>query len=199
MMPAAWESSELQWYADIVAHCSGQTRDAPAVSAVLKLDASPLEECLFMRGEDAWDGRFEDLASLLWSHDRHGRWFAKVERRTVWLQARLARLRYRRDPRRAPNQRASKRDLNEVVSHLCGNCNCLRLQHIRYQSRSDDARDRAHHRAYGSGIRPDVLARITPKPLQTNPDFTDLPEREMTPRSISRAPRLRVPIDCATP
>ena len=199
VMPAAWTASELQWYADFVVHCSGQRSDAPAVSAVLELDALPLEECLFMRGDAELDGRFEDSASQLWSQDRHGRWFAKINRRMVWLQCKLAQLRYRRAPRRVPKQRGPKRVINEVVSHICGNCNCIRLQHIRYQSKSDDARDRAHHRAHGCGIRPDVLARIAPKPLQTNPDSTDFPEREMTPRSISRAPRLRAPITHATP
>ena len=199
MMPAAWRAAELQWYGDMVAHCSGQSRDAPAMSAVLELDALPLEECVLMRGEDHLDGRFEDSASQLWSHDRHGRWFAKVQRRTVWLQARLAQLRYRRAPRCAPKQRAPKRALNEVVSHICGNCGCIRLQHIRYQSKSDDARDRAHHRAHGCGIRPDVLARIAPKSLQTIPDFTELPEREITPRSTSLARRLRAPIAHNTP
>ena len=191
LMPAAWEAPELQWYADFVAHCQGQSRDPPDVSAVLRLDAAPLDECLFMHGTDDLDGRFEDSASLLWSHDRHGRWFAKVERQTVWLQAKLAQLRYRRAPRRAHNQQNFERDSIEVVSHICGNCDCIRLQHIRYQSKSEDARDRAHHRAHGSSIRPDLLAQLTPKCPPADPNFTDLPEREITPRLTSFARRLR--------
>ena len=198
MMPAALTAEELQWYADFVAHCNGQDRAATAaspLSAVQELDAQPLNECLLMHGLDHLDGRFRDSTSQLWSHDQYGRWFTKVDQKMVWLQSKLAELRYRRGPRRAKKTRASKSDLSECVSHICGNCGCIRLQHIRYQSKSEDALDRAHHSAPGSGIRPDLLAQITPKPIQNSSDFSDLPAREITPRLTSQARRLRARID----
>ena len=143
LMPSAWKAADLLWYADFVAHSTNKSRDAPAedrVSAVLQLDAQPLDQCLLMRGLDALDGRYEDSASQLWSHDRYGRWFAKKASKTVWLQAKVAGLRYGRGPRRGLKQHGPKRSSNEFISHICGNCNCIRLQHIRYQSKSEDAR-----------------------------------------------------------
>ena len=59
-----------------------------------QLAAMPLDECVQMRGKASLQGRFKDSADLLWSHDRHGRWFAKINGKTVWLGRKLARLRY---------------------------------------------------------------------------------------------------------
>ena len=119
LMPAAWTTAELQWYADFVAQCRGQSRDPPDTAAVFELDAEPPEQCLLMFGDDDLDGRFEDSSSQLWSQDLHGRWFAKVDQKMVWLQCKLAQLRYRRAPRRASKKSGLKRDHSEVVSHLC--------------------------------------------------------------------------------
>ena len=197
LKPAAWQAADLLWYADFIAHCTGQTRDPPDASAVLELDAQPFEQCLRMTGDDDLDGRFEDSASQLWSNDRHGRWFAKIDKKMAWLQGTLAQLRYARGPRTVQRRGETKSAAIEVVSHICGNCDCIRLQHIRYQPKSEDTRDRAHHRVHGSGIRPDLLARLTPKRPSTDPDFTDLPEREIAPRSTARARRLRARITYA--
>ena len=195
VMPAAWAAAEIDWYADIVAHCQGRSRDTPAAVAVLELDAQPPDECLLMRGDASLDGRFEDSTSLLWSHDRYGRWFAKIDGKMVWLQAKLGGLRYRRAPRRAEKGTDKSRASTEVISHICGNCSCIRLQHIRYQSKGDDCRDRAHHRARGSGLRPEVRAQLTADTPAATTNFTNLPEREISPRSVSLARRLRARTD----
>ena len=191
VMPAAWTAAEIAWYADIIAHCQGRSRESAAVSTVLELDEKPLDECLLMLGDAALDGRLEDSASQLWSHDRYGRWFAKVDGKMVWLQAKLGELRYRRAPRRAQNFADKDRGFAEVVSHICGNCSCIRLQHIRYQSKSEDCRDRAHHRAHGGGLRAGTRALLTANPPDSSADSADSPKREISPRSATLARKVR--------
>ena len=109
---AAERAAEQRWYADLVVQCTApkQSRTAIDVSAVLgQLEAMPFIQCVLMRGKRTLDGRLEDADHLLWSHDRHGRWFAKINGQTVWLGCKLARLRHGRTP--VPS------DLK--ASHLC--------------------------------------------------------------------------------
>ena len=152
-VPAAWTASQQRWYAAFVLQCSAISSDemdaqidVPAVLAALAI--KPVDECLLMVGDAHLDGRYEDTDRQMWSDDQHGRWFKTVGRKVVWLHRVLARQIYGRGPTDG-----------EVTSHICGNCGCLRLQHIRYQSKQDDVRDKHHHRKHGtSTIRPDSLA-----------------------------------------
>lgn len=150
--PAAWDIDQQRWYASLVAHCHGfeRHRDEPDPQAVLAdLSALPASECLQMVGDAALDGRVEDCNGRLWSTDRNGRWFATVDRKIVWLQLDLIRT--------ACGQKPSGGGL---VSHRCGICGCIRVQHLRVQSSSDDARDRHYHRARGAGqMRPDHVPK----------------------------------------
>ena len=159
--PAAWEADQQRWYLSLVAHCHDvqgvhNVPDMPNVLAALS--AWPLTECLYMVGDPEFEGRVEDINHQLWSEDQKGRWFATVQRKKVWLQRELVRIGYGHLPR-----------ADEVVSHICGNCGCIRSQHLRIQSRSEDARDRVHHRAHGTGQirctkRPPNSPVTAPKP-----------------------------------
>lgn len=150
--PAAWGAEQQRWYASLVAQCHevDNTADVPTVLAAAS--AEPMTECLVMVGDAHLDGRVEDCDGQLWSDDMNGRWFATVERKKVWLQLELVRIAYGRLPRK-----------DERTSHLCGRCGCIRVQHLRIQSRSEDASDRWYHRAHGPGkIRPTKRAAESP-------------------------------------
>ena len=155
--PAAWGAQQQRWYASLVAQCDGidgidSTAAVPTVLATAS--AKPITECLFMVGDAHLDDRVEDSDGQLWSADRNGRWFTTVKRKKVWLQRQLVWIGYGRLPRG-----------NECVSHICGNCSCIRAQHLRIQSRSEDASDRVYHRAGKRGqIRPREHALESPVP-----------------------------------
>ena len=139
--PAAWTAEQQRWYASLVAHCNGFSSMSDDPKTVLsEVGAKPFSECLHMVGDADLEGRVEDSDGRLWSTDQNGRWFATVDRKVVWLQRELVRIGYGHLPRGG-----------DVVSHICGNCDCMRVQHLRVQSRSEDARDRVHHRAQGAG------------------------------------------------
>ena len=123
--PAAWTAKEQRWYAELLVQCMApkQSRATVDVPRVLgQLAAMPLDECVLMRGKATLQGRFKDSDRVLWSHDRHGRWFAKIKGQKVWLGRKLAALRYGRAP--IPS------DLK--ACHNCGNCDCVRWQHVRF-------------------------------------------------------------------
>ena len=166
--PAAMSAAEQRWYADFVMHCMEATDATDAAAVLASLDKRPFNECLHMRGDADLDGRYEDSAHQLWSHDRYGRWFTTEGRKIVWLQRRLARLRYRREPH-----------ADEVVSHICGNCGCIRLQHLKYQSRGEDKRDSQHHRSFGSGL----IRSVHLPPNEEPPTAGPTPPTSHRPRS----------------
>ena len=147
--PAAWTAKEQRWYAELLVQCMApkQSRADINVPRVLgQLAAMPLDECVQMRGKASLQGRFKDSADLLWSHDRHGRWFAKINGKTVWLGRKLARLRHGGAP--IPS------DLK--ASHNCGHKGCVRWQHVRFQSKREDVLDREHHELYPGDLRQEL-------------------------------------------
>lgn len=151
--PAAWGAEQQRWYASLVAQCHEVDSTADVPSMLATVSAMPTSECLHMLGDAHLDGRVEDCDGRLWSDDMKGRWFATVKRKKVWLQLELVRIGYGRLPREG-----------ERASHICGNCGCIRAQHIRIQTRSEDASDRWYHRAHGPGkIRPQKRALESPE------------------------------------
>ena len=142
---SAWDAADVSWYADLVAHAQGQWCAPSEGHDVLKaLNQRPWKDCLLMKGAHL-DGRYEDTNHQLWSDDRKGRWSSKVAGQKVYLHHRIAQL----QPSRA------RRD-GDVVSHVCGNCECIRLEHIRYQTPAEDILDRRHcSKRQRREIRPD--------------------------------------------
>ena len=161
--PAAWAVEEQRWYADMVVHSTApkQHRRANDTSTILEqLEAKPVNQCVLMRGKATLQGRFKDSAHVMWSHDRHGRWFAKINGQTVWLGCKLARLRHGRAP--VPS------DLK--ASHLCGHKGCVRWQHLRFQSKREDVLDREHHELQPGLLRPELRALLVPYPEVLTPN-----------------------------
>ena len=155
---AEWRAEDERWYADLIAQCDGveTSADAPseAPSAVLaRLNTRPWTECCHMIGNDSEDGWYTDGAHQTWTADRKGRWSAKIAKKKVYLHHRVVQL----QPNRA-------RRADDVVSHICGNCDCVRLEHLRYQPKREDTRDNAHHkRVQRLAERGIVLCKIRPE------------------------------------
>ena len=149
---AAWNAANQRWYADLVANCMNLSCAPDDAAAVLgALNEKPVMNCLFMSGAQL-DGRHRDIDDQLWSDDAKGRWSAKIDGKKVYLHHRIVELQ--------PNRTRANGD---VVSHLCGHCDCIRLEHIAYQSCADDIRDRRHHLKRKRGeIRSDSVARVRP-------------------------------------
>ena len=165
--PAAWTAEDQRWYAELVVQCTApkKSRAAIDVPAVLhQVAAMPLKECLHMRGSATMDGRFKDSNHVLWSHDRHGRWFANINGQKVWLGRKLAGLRHGLQHGRG--HVAS----NLKASHNCGHCDCVRWQHNRFQSRSEDVLDREHHQRHGNVLRPELRSLFAPDPQLLTPN-----------------------------
>ena len=154
--PAAWGAEQQRWYASLVAQCHGVDSTADVPTMLATVSAMPTSECLHIVGDAALQGRVADCDGTLWSGDETGRWFATVNRKKLWLQRELVRI--------AKNGRLPRKD--ERTSHLCGKRGCIRAQHLRIQTRSEDANDRWYHRAHGAGkIRP--IERAAESPLAT--------------------------------
>lgn len=91
-----------------------------------------------------------DTRGVLWSDDRYGRWFSRGDKGSLRLQSMLGELQYGRPPADG-----------EFICHICGWCDCIRLEHIRYQSKQEDRADRRHHRQFGRGtIRPALMTLL---------------------------------------
>jgi len=185
--PAAWTAEEQRWYADLVVQCRDPKQSRTAINVpmiVQQLAALPLDECLTMRGKAALQGRLEDLDEVLWSHDRHGRWFAKIKGQKVWLGRKLAALRYARQHGAVHIPSALK------ASHNCGNCGCIRWQHIRFQSKAEDVLDREHHQRHPGVLRPEVRALLQHEPQLLTPNRTARqPARYRSPATSFDLPR----------
>lgn len=166
--PAAWSAERQRWYASLVAHCNGfnNTHGVPAVISAVR--EKPPSKCLFMAGDAVLDDRVEDSEGRLWSTDQHGRWFATVDRKILWLQHELVRIGCGQLPHDG-----------RVVSHLCGNCGCICMGHLRLQTKSEDALDKAYHRAHGAGtFRP---RERVPKSPVTEPNPVRKTKRVRSP------------------
>lgn len=175
--PAAWGAADQRWYAEMVVQCmgTGESHDAIDVPTVLaQVAAMPVDECLHMCGDAGLDNRFEDSAHTLWSHDRHGRWFANLNGQKQWLGPKLAALCY--GPVHVPSELKA--------SHICGHCDCIRWQHIRFQSRREDVLDREHHQLNGNVIRPELRALLVAE-SESSPAHTPNLQRDL--RSHNRA------------
>lgn len=180
--PAAWAAEDQRWYADLVVQCMApkQSRAAINVPAVVdRLAAMPLDQCVHMRGKRTLEGRLEDSHHVMWSHDRHGRWFAKIDGQTVWLGRKLARLRHGRAP--VPSDLKAS-----LASHNCGHKDCVRWQHIRFQSRSEDVLDREHHELHPGVLRPELRALLVHEPELLTPNQ---PARYRSPATSVDLPR----------
>ena len=106
-----------------------------------------------MQGHDL-DGRYEDSDGQLWAGDQKGRWSAQVSGKKVFLHHRIAEL-----------QPSSVRGKDDVVSHVCGHCSCIRLEHIACQSKAEDIRDMKHHKKRKRGeIRSDSCVSVNSVP-----------------------------------
>ena len=182
--PAAWTAKKQRWYADLVVQCMAPKKSRAAINfnvpAVLgQLDEMPLDACVLMRGKRTLDGRCKDSAQVMWSHDRHGRWFARIDGEMVWLGRKLARLRYGRA--HIPSELEA--------SHNCGNCDCTRWQHVRFQPRSEDVLDREHHQRYPNTLRAEVRALLVHPIAPTPPQGTNTSKASEKPisRDLPRA------------
>ena len=181
--PATWTADEQRWYAELVVQCMApkQSRAAINVPTVVgQLGAMPLDECIHMRGNATLDGRFKDSADVMWSHDRYGRWFAKVNGQTVWLGCKIARLRYGR----------AHVPCDLKASHNCGHKDCVRWQHIRFQTKREDVLDREHHELYPGVLRLELRALLEREPELITPMITpNQPARYRSPATSFDLPR----------
>lgn len=161
----AWRAADQRWYASMMAHAQGSWCAPEEAHDVLEaLNRKPWKECVFMKGAHL-DGRYEDSNHQLWSDDRFGRWSSKISGKKVYLHHRILEL----QPNRA------RRD-GDVVSHICGHCDCIRLEHINYQTAAEDILDRRHcTKRQRREIRPDSsihghvessLSAAAPQPSQ---------------------------------
>lgn len=141
----ACSTADKRWYAALVANAQDSCCAPDEAHDVLTaLNRRPWKECLFMKG-DQLDGRYEDINQKLWSDDRFGRWSSKMSGKKLYLHHQIAAI----QPNRARRQ-------GDVVSHVCGHCNCIRLEHIRYQTPAEDILDRRHcSKRQKREIRPD--------------------------------------------
>lgn len=89
-----------------------------------------------MVGDESLDGQYIDLAQQKWTADRKGRWSAQIAGKKEYLHHHVLNLQ--------PNRPRLSDD--DVVSHICGNCDCVRLEHLRIQSKREDTLDNAHHK-----------------------------------------------------
>ena len=177
-MPA-WSAADKHWYADLVAHCQGSWCAPEEAHAVLAaLNQRPREECLLMTRMDV-DGRYEDTAGQVWADDAKGRWSSQISGKKVFLHHVIAEL-----------QPTCSRGEGDVGSHLCGFCNCVRLEHIGFQPKGEDIRDMRHHGKRKRGeIRSDsrVLAGLESSLTPARPPLLtpDPPARYRSPATSS--------------
>ena len=106
-----------------------------AASVLRALAQTPVEQCIELRGDQStW---LHDALGNKWGDDwRDGRWMRWDGRRKTYLQWFLAYLRYQRLP-----------ESGIVVCHSCGCPWCIRLEHIRYDTKDEDQKDKDFHGA----------------------------------------------------
>ena len=122
----------------MVAQAGGSVCTADRVKTVLdQYENLDWDKCILLTGDG--EARIYDTNGALWSDDRHGRWFETRAKPLVWLHIRIGQLVY------------GVRAHGQIVSHICGSCECIRAEHLVYQSVREDRLDRAHHMAVGRG------------------------------------------------
>jgi len=133
-------AADARWYADLAAQCTPLKSSLEQPLAVLaEINLLPWTKCLHMVGDASEDGAYIDSKQQRWSDDRKGRWSGKISKNKAYLHHRVVQLQQHEQPNRP-------RLASDVVSHLCGNCDCVRWEHIRYQSKREDTLDNAHHK-----------------------------------------------------
>ena len=154
---ASWPAEERRWYLDLVAQadsdfCTTCTTEETS-TALDRYETLPWDRCILLAGNG--EARLLDVNGALWSDDRHGRWFESRSKPLVWLHQRIGQLNCGgQRPGQGPG------GTGEVASHICGNCCCIRAEHIVYQPVREDRLDRAHHKAVGRGnIRPEHMPK----------------------------------------
>jgi hypothetical protein len=152
---SALGAQELRWYIDLIAHARGLNRASVDVPTEVNwYTALDFHQCIILEPEVVgFDvSRICDIDGVLWSTDRGGRWYTKVDGKMEWLQRRLGILRYGRP--------ALGRQDDELICHICGCCACIRLEHIRYQTASEDRLDFRFHKENRGRIRPQTLGAV---------------------------------------
>ena len=138
---AAWPAAERRWYLDLIAQADGDFCTADGLSTPLdQYDSMPFDRCILLAGDG--ESRVSDVNDALWSDDRHGRWFQSRSKPLLWLHQKIGQL-------GCGGLRPVQK--GEVASHICGNCHCIRAEHIVYQPVREDRLDRAHHKLHGRG------------------------------------------------
>jgi hypothetical protein len=147
---AAWPADQRDWYLNLVAQADGGFGTVDELHGVLeRYDALTFDRCIFLtdKGED----RVTDVNGELWGNDLDGRWFLSSSKPFEWLHRRIACL---------GGGGALPVGKSEVASHICGYCFCIRAEHIKFQSKGEDVRDKRHHKAVGRGnIRPQHMPK----------------------------------------
>jgi hypothetical protein len=148
-----WTRADAHWYADLVAQSEGSegcTVDNME-SVLADVNSRPWTECICLAGDMVtW---YTDTVGKKWGDDAHRR-YSTTTKPKIMLAHELTLLRYQRvcEPL-------------EKACHICGNCNCIRLEHNRYQSADEDKADRDHHSHCGlCSIRPELLAQFPETP-----------------------------------
>ena len=151
---AAWPAAERRWYLDMVAQADGDFDTADEVPTALhRYDSLPWDRCIILAGDG--ERQIFDTCGALWSTDLHGRWFETRTKPLVWLHVRIGQLGH--------HGHVGGRPAGLVASHICGHCDCIRAEHIIYQSLAEDRRDRSHHNSHGPGS---IRSEHVPKHLK---------------------------------
>lgn len=173
-----WSTEEERWYAALIVQCAHDgdaASQAPSV-VLARLKSQPWTECCQLVGNASEDGWYTDSAQQRWTSDRKGRWSAKVAKKKIYLHHRIVQLQ--------PNR---PRLSSDVVSHICGNCDCVRLEHIRYQSKREDTLDNAHHkRVKRLAERGIVVGQIRPQLMSRGQDAVSTVARVRTRPYVER-------------
>ena len=144
----ALSAADARWYADILAFAAGEKCSAHDTTTVLaRFSDLPWTKCVRLMSDGQSD--YFDANGVRWAADTKGRWHRTRGRPLFRLQQRLGHIRYHRYTLGPHN--------DEFVSHICGFKDCLRLEHIKYQSKREDIADKRHHKRFGLGsIRPEL-------------------------------------------
>ena len=148
---SSWAAEDRLWYLDMVAHADGGFCTADTLPTALhRYDSLQWDQCILLEG----DGykQILDARGALWSDDKLGRWFETRSKPMVRLHQVIGQLCY--GGRRAAD--------GDVVSHICGNCNCIRAEHIIYQSKREDLLDKAYHKRFWRGC---IRSKHMPKDM----------------------------------
>ena len=162
---AALSDEDALWYGSLIAHCRGvHPSDADALHELDALNRMPWTSCLRLIGDQSEACKYEDTREHTWSDDSKGRWSAQIGTKKVFLHHRVASIQL--------HGRAGQ--YGDVVSHICGHCDCIRWEHIRFQPKGDDIKDRRYHSKRKAGdIRPEFLTCVPVSPASPSMSTVD--------------------------